>query len=477
MPTILVLCASVLIVFAGSLAIPALVAAGEADWRALEACLLVAIGCGFGAVGLYLAVRPQARAPNRATVFAAAIALWLAFVAAATPLFMLVEGQGLAEAVFEATSAATTLGITLHPLDEISAAMAFYRSTTAWLGGLLTLLLAAYVMGPFSVGGTPNRHLRLIQHSADAQGPRLWRTTRAVLLPYLGFTGLCALMLVLTQVSPPEAVVVAMSMLATNGFVPHHENATVLANPAAEMVMVVFMLVGATSILWHRMLLDRRWSLAVEEAESLRCVLAVLLMMVIAALASSFLATGAGSPAEHAFSFAFDIASVMTTTGITHDPRVGIGLPTEMILLIAMVGGCAYSTAGGIKFFRLTSMFHHVGNELRHLVHPHAALRASVELDPEERQRAKAIWSAFFLAIMTIAIAILAFSAQGLSLPDALMAATGAFSQIGNITAVAIPGFAEGEASPGVLMTVAGLALVSRIEILVVFAAVSFNRW
>ena len=477
MPTILVLCASVLLVFAASLAVPAIAAAGEGDWRALEGCLLVATAWGFGATGLFLSMRPRARALNRAGVFAAAIALWVTFVAAAVPVFMLVEGRTLAEAVFEAASAATTLGITLQPLDGMSGAMAFYRGTTAWLGGLLTLLLAIYVMGPYGVGGTPNRDLRLVQHSAQAQGPRLWRTTRAVLLPYAAFTGLCALLLVVSQVSPPDALIVAMSMLATNGFVPYHEAGTVLANPVAEIVMMVFMVVGATSILWHRMALDRRWQLVAQDTESVRYLAAIVIMMAVVAVASVFMPNGAESAGQRAFTFAFDIVSVMTTTGVTHDPRVGLGLPIELVLLIALVGGCAYSTAGGIKVFRLTGMLHHLGNELRRLVHPHAALRASVEFDDEERQRAKAIWSAFFLAILTIAIAILTLSAQGLPLPEALAAATGAFSQIGNITAASIPGFAAGQADSGVLMTIAALALVSRIEILVVLAAVSFNRW
>lgn len=471
------LAALIFAVFAVALLVPAVAAAGEGNWRAFEAMAVVIAAYGFLSSILIMALRSRIRQLNRVGIFAAAITMWLALILAATPVFMLVEAQGAVQAFFEATSASVTLGITLRPVADISGAMAFYRAMTAWMGGLLTLLLAVYVIGPYRVGGVPNRHIRFIQHSQTEKDPRFFLTLRAVIVPYVALTALCALMLVLTRVSPPDALVISMSMLSTNGFVPAQTGNSILGNGASEAIMLIFMIVGATSIVWHRMLFERRWAVAREQAEGSLFITSAIGLGAIVAFASIFMPDPLHTTGQHAFNFAFDAISLLTTTGITHDQRTGIGLPLELVLLIVLIGGCSYSTAGGMKFFRVGGMLQHLRNELARLVYPNAMLRQSADHDPHHRDVTKAIWSAFFLAILTITMAVLLLALQGIDLPNALRIATGAFSQTGNVVANGLPGLAVGDVAPMTLVTIAALSIAARIEILVVLAALAYNRW
>ena len=477
MPTIGVLSAGVFGVFALSMLFPLLIALVEGNWPALEAIVLVIACYGLLATLTILSLNTRLRTLNRAGVFTAAIAIWLSLVAAAVPVFMLVEGQPLVNAIFEASSAATTLGTTLRPTADLSPSMTFYRATVGWMGGLLTLTLAVYVLGPYQVGGMPNANLRQVQHARTENDPRLLVTLRSIALPYAALTVLCAVLLVIARVPADTAIVTAMSMLATNGFIAADSGTTVLGNRGAELIMMVFMVVGATSIVWHRLLVSRAGKGSREDDEA-RLYLTALAILVALAVLASIVAPPPGRVGfESAFNYVFDAISIATTTGITHDQRLGISIPFEMILIIVFIGGCSYSTTGGIKAFRLATMLRHVGNELDRLVYPSAVLRDDVQYDTHQREIAKAVWSTFFIAMLTVTAAMLAFAAQGYGLPSAMALATGAFSQVGNLLTSAIPGLSEGAASEATLLTISALALLARIEILVLLAALAGNRW
>lgn len=476
MPTIGILVAGVFAVFAASLIPTALAAAIEGNWRVLEAVLLVGASYAFLTAIAGMALLPRRRRLNQSGVFLAAVAVWAAMVAAATPVFVLAEGAGPAEAVFEAASASVTLGLTVRPPQDISIAMGIYRGTIAWMGGLLTLVMAVYVLGPYQVGGTPNAHLRLIQHASTETEPHFKRTLWAVTWPYALLTATCALLLAVLQVPPHDALVVAMSMLATNGFVPHQTGASVLDNMGAEAVMMVFMLAGATSIVWHRLLAERRWAMDREHGEGIMFLAAAFALMVLAILASSLASHDIFEGFGRSFSFAFDAVSAITTTGISHE-GAGSSLPLELVLLAIFVGGCSYSTAGGIKVFRLATMLQHLGNELNRLVYPSALLRNDVQHDEKPREIAKAVWSAFFLAILTVTGATLVFAAQGYGLPEASSIAVGAFAQTASVVAEALPDLHSGGVSGATLLAISALGVVARIEILVVLAALAGNRW
>lgn len=477
MPTIGVLSAGVFGLFALSMLFPLFVALVESNWRAFEAFFLVIVCYGFLSAATILALSPRLRTLNRAGVFTAAIAVWLSLVIAAIPAFLLVEGHSLARAVFEASSAVTTLGTTLRPLADISPSMAFYRGTVGWVGGLTTLTLAAYVLGPYQVGGMPDANLRHIQHARTENDPRILVTLRSIALPYLTLTIACAVLLVVVRVPADTAVITAMSMLATNGFIPAEPGGTVLDNRLAELVMMVFMIVGATSIVWHRLIVSRVGKDSRDHAEATLYLVALAVLVVLAVLASVLAPPLGRTGFESAFNYVFDIISIATTTGITHDERIGVAIPFEVILIIVFIGGCSYSTAGGIKTFRLAAMLKHVGNELDRLVYPSAMLRDDVQYDANQRVIAKAVWSSFFLALLTVTIGMLLFATQGHGLPAAMALAAGAFSQVGNLVASAVPGLSEGIASDETLLTISALALVARIEILVLLAAITGNRW
>lgn len=473
MPTVLALAAAVVAFFALALLLPAAAAAISRDWRALEALLLVAAAYGFFASISIMTLMPKLRRLSRAGVFSSTVSMWIALVLAAVPPFLLIENLSLTQAVFEATSAATTLGVSFRPLAQTSDTMAFYRGMVAWQGGLLTLILAVYVLGRYEVGGTPNRHLRYILHSLQSGDPRIVQTFFEVFVPYLALTLICAATLVISRTDPADAINMAINVIATNGYVSVQTGSTTLNNMGGELVLLIFMLIGATSIVWHRALLSRRWMQAREQTEMYVFLITVTVICAVVSLINLLVPVEQYSTWASVFNGVFDVVSIMTTTGITHDPRFGVRLPFELILAIAFVGGCSYSTSGGFKVFRLNAMLNHSANEIHRLIYPHVVLSNSFEGDSVAREINRAIWSAFFVAILTLVVATLLFSAQGVSFTSSLGLAVGAFSSTANIVRQSI----DGPPPDGVLLTVSAVALAARIEMLVLLAAFGRHRW
>ena len=68
---------------------------------------------------------------------------------------------------------------------------------------------------------------------------------------------------------------------------------------------------------------------------------------------------------------AFQVASLMTTTGYsTIDYEVWPSFAKGILLLVMFLGGCAGSTAGGIKVSRFVIGFKALAKEVKKLIHP-----------------------------------------------------------------------------------------------------------
>jgi len=471
------LIAVLLLVFCGATLSGLLSAIAVGHWLAIEAFGLLTVGYAVVAGLTLIAVSGVRSRLNREMVFLSAVVLWVALILAAVPAFVVLENRHPLVALFEAASAAVTLGISLTPVAEMSAPMIVYRTVVAWMGGFLTILLAIYVLGRYGVGGTPNRDLRFVLHGFSRGDPRIRYTANEVLLPYLGLTVICAIGLMLARVEPGRALLLAMNVLATNGFTGRATGGSILNNQAAETVMLVFMIVGATSIILIRALMGRRLR-QVQEGQEFWAYAITLAIIVALAIAAPLIGTGNSDRIlPGLFSRVFDSVSVLTTTGLTHTPSRGPQMPVELLIGLALFGGCAYSTAGGMKIFRLRAMIQHSANEVKRLVFPNQLLPHSIDTDDSMFVSAKAIWSAFFAGLIFLVGLMMLFALNGHGFAGSMSMAVGAFSATGNLVEPNLI-TESGEGIPlSSLMLVSLAGIAGRVEVLVILAAFGRSRW
>lgn len=462
--------------------VPAAIAAVAGDTQDAESFLLVAGLTGFIAGAVFLALRGRRWRLGRFATFALVLLVWtIPPLIAAVPIM---DGAkiGYLPAVFEAVSAYTTTGATtLASVDAVGPGIVFWRAELQWLGGLITLLSIVTVLAPSGVGGLSDRNLALLGPAGEGGLSRSLVTARSVTLIYAGATALCLCLLIIADMPVFDAICLAFATLSTGGLMPIDGSLDDYQRPLAEAVIAFFMLVGATSIVWHRMLLQGRWTLLVGHRESYWVVgVALLVGFVYSAQFANAPEVGTSGLAALGQGL-FTGISLITTTGF-EDTFGGVAaLPIPIVGALAIIGAGTMSTAGGIKFFRIGGMLVQSVHEMKRLVYPHSVRSTHFGSQPYDIDLMKAIWAGAIVALGFVAATTLLLTLNHPSFDGGALAAISAFSNIGPLYSVdwegsaAWPDFADFDPFSKIVMVVT--MIVGRIEAVALFTLINLAYW
>ncbi|MEI2385750.1 potassium transporter TrkG [Breoghania sp. JC706] len=475
-----------LLAFAAAMTLPAAVAAAGGNGTVALEFLMLAALISFVAAGTFVALRGRLKRFDRVQSYVLLVAVWAVLSAVGALPFLTIGGMAPGNAIFEAVSGLTTSGGTvLTNFDAVPFALIVWRSELQWLGGLLTLLGLTLVSAPAGIGGLPDRHIRLVGIEGYRDRQRVAAAVRDISGFYLIVTLACIVLLLISGLPMLDAVCLAFATVSTGGFLPRGGMITSYANPMAEVVLMVFMLVGATSLLWQRMLLLGRIQMLKQHRESYSVmILAGVLGLIYAAVL--FRAAGSASvlsPFQALREGMFTAISLVTTTGFEAREAGFAVLPLTLVLFVALVGGGTFSTAGGLKHYRVGGMAVQAYRELGRLVYPHAIRPAHFGSQAYDIQLMKAIWSFFVAAILIIALGSLALALENMDYEGALIAAIASFSNIGTlyssgwlpIDAPRWPDYADFNAHTKLILC--ALMILGRIEVLALFGALNRTYW
>jgi trk system potassium uptake protein TrkH len=472
--------------FLGALAfamlLPATIALVDGDPGNAESFLLVAGLTGFTAGAIFFALRGRRWRLNRFAAFVLVLLLWaVPPLIAAVPIM---NGAGIKylPAVFEAVSAYTTTGATtLSSLEPIGPAVIFWRAELQWLGGLITLLSIVTILAPAGVGGLSDRNLAILGPAGEGSLSRSLATARTVTLVYSGATAFCLCLLIIAGIPVFDSVCLALATLSTGGLMPIEGTLGDYERPLAEAVIAFFMLVGATSIVWQRMILLARWPLVVGHRESYWVIGVALLVGLV------YAAEFTGDPEIESSSFAalgqglFTGISLVTTTGFETSFDGLAALPIAIAGALAIIGAGTMSTAGGIKFFRVGAMCVQSMHEMKRLVYPHSVRSTRFGSQPYDVDLMKAIWAGAIVALGFVAVATLLLTLNHPSFHGSALAAISAFSNIGPLYSaewdgsVAWPVFADFDAFSKIVVIVT--MIIGRIEAVALLTMVNLAYW
>jgi trk system potassium uptake protein TrkH len=259
---------------------------------------------------------------------------------------------GFVAAVFESMSGFTTTGSTVIPdLDLYPRSILLYRSLTQWLGGMGILVLFVALLSYLGVGSKALFHHESSARSGGGLQARIHDVALRLWQIYLGLSIACFAGLMLLGMSFYDAVCHAFATVSTGGFSPHNESVAAFDSLGIELWLSLFMLLGSVSFMLYAWLLRGDWNRWQREEET-RLFLTVVTVAVVV-LALDLMALG-----NHSFGHAvresiFQVVSIVTTTGFATEDYGSWPPFSEWILMLLMcIGGCAGSTAGGIKISR-----------------------------------------------------------------------------------------------------------------------------
>lgn len=310
--------------------------------------------------------------------FAIVALAWLAMSAVgALPFVISGYIPSFVDAFFETVSGFTTTGASiLTDVEALSRGMLFWRSFTHWVGGMGVLVFIMAIL-PQDTGR--NIHIMRAEMPGPVVGklmPRLKDTARILYIIYIALTLLEVVFLLFGGMDLFESFVHAFGTAGTGGFGIKGDSIGSY-NAYLQWVITVFMLIFGVNFNLYYLILIKQFKTAVKSTE-LWVYGAIVLVSgaLIAANIYSYVG-GAGDAVRHAF---FQVASIITTTGYsTVDFNLWPGFSKAVLVVLMFVGGCAGSTAGGIKISRFIIALKTVFKDLKRMLHPRSV--ASVKLD------------------------------------------------------------------------------------------------
>ncbi len=379
-----------------------------------SAALLLTIG-----LLIYFPVRNAHQELRLRDGFLIVVSSWLALVLVGALPFVLLTSPDLSyvDAVFESMSGLTTTGATIVTnIDALPRAVLYYRQQLQWLGGMGIIVLAVAILPMLRIGGMQLYRAETPGPMKDAKlTPRITETAKALWLIYVGITVTCIFSYWLAGMKLFDAVGHAFSTVAIGGFSTHDYSLAYWDNPTVEVVAVVFMAIAGINFALH-FTAWRRASAQPYFMDPELKVYASLLFAFSILVSFALYFTGTYDTLASSFRYgAFQVVSAMTTTGFTTAPfYTWTGFLPVLLILLAFIGGCAGSTAGGMKVIRVILLYRQSIREVLRLIHPHAIIPVKIGGQKTSDTIISAVWGFFFLYIASFAIMTILLTATGL---------------------------------------------------------------
>jgi len=314
------------------------------------------------------------------------------------------------DSVFESVSGITTTGATvLTQINELPYSILFYRNQLQWFGGLGIIVLAVAILPLLGVGG-------MQLYKAETPGgfkenkiaPRITHTAKALWYIYLTITIACTLAYFFAGMSFFDAICHAFSTVSIGGFSTYDESFAHFNSSTIEIIAIVFMLIAGINFSLHFLAWNRRslrYYFEDSEVKGYLYFLGFACLLVSLSLGFTF---GAENLHQNVINGIFQTVSFATTTGfsVTEIVTWPDFLPMLLIIL-SFIGGCAGSTAGGMKVVRWLLVLKQGSREIKRLVHPHAQYSVKLGKKVIDNKIIEAVWG--FFSVYSIAFFVLIF--------------------------------------------------------------------
>ena len=434
---------------------------GESCLWSILISAAISLAAGFA---LTLLSRPKSQVIYAREGFITVALSWIAVSAVgALPFYISREIPSYIDAFFETVSGFTTTGASiLANVEVMSRGLLFWRSFTHWVGGMGVLV---FVMA--LVPSVTDRSIHIMR--AEMPGPVVGklmpraRDTASILYKiYVGMT-LAQIVLMWAGGMPLfESIVHAFGTAGTGGFGVKADSIAGYS-PYLQWVITVFMLLFGINFNLYYLLLIRRFRAARQSSE---CWYYLGIVGVSIALITVNILPMYENFREALRLSAFQVASIVTTTGYaTADFNLWPQFSKAILLLLMIMGACAGSTGGGLKVSRAVMLFKMVGKEIRHLLHPRSVNSVRFEGKQVDGATLKGVSSYFAIYIICILAICLILSLEPFDLETNLSATLACFNNIGPGLAAVGPASNYAAYSPLSKLVLSLAMLLGRLEI------------
>lgn len=181
-----------------------------------------------------------------------------------------------------------------------------------------------------------------------------------------------------------------------------------------QVVVTIFMILFGVNFSAYFLLLRRKFKQAfsMEEVRYYFLIIFVSIAVISISIRDMY-----GSYGEAVQQAAFQVGSIMTTTGYAStDFNLWPEVPQTILVLLMFVGACAGSTGGGIKVLRLVILMKTIKKELHTLLHPRSLRKLKMDGHALEHEtlRATNVFLIAYVLIFSFSVLLVGFDGQDL---------------------------------------------------------------
>lgn len=456
---------------------------GESCWWTFAATLGVSLSLG---LPLALLCKPKTQAIySREGLITVSLTWILVSVLGALPFVFSKTIPSFVDALFEMVSGFTTTGASILTGEQIEAlpkSLQLWRCFTHWIGGMGIIVFVMAV-----VAGSADRSMHVLRAEmpgpvVDKIVPRARNTAKILYLIYIGLTLLQILLLCLGGMSLFDSVANSFSTAGTGGF---GIKADSIASYSAysQWIIAVFMILFGVNFNVYYLLLIRRFRSVLSSTELL-IYLGIIVFSAGTICVDVFKAfdytTSFGEALRHSV---VQVASFITTTGNSSIPPTSSinawpNYSKAVLFLLMFVGGCAGSTAGGLKVSRVAMLCCVVKKELKKVLHPRNAnsVRFEGKNLSEETMHGVASYFGLYMFIFAAVFVVLSFDpCAELTLESNITATASCLNNVGPAYGVAASGYYMYSDLSKIVLTLA--MLLGRLEIYPILLTLAPATW
>ena len=366
----------------------------------------------------------------RQTFLFSTLAWLMVAIFGSLPFLLSASEFSISEAFFESMSGITTTGATIiSDLDNSPKSILLWRAIMQWLGGIGIVVMAITILPLLKVGGMqlfkmegPNTTEKIL--------PRTIEVAAIIISTYLALTFLCGLFYWLFGMTIFDSVCHAMTTIATGGFSTHNDSIGFFKNSNIEIIASLFIILGSIPFISYLKFSQGNRKIFFNDVQIKGLIYLLIISTAIMFVYLLFI-NFESSLIDKIRISSFNVISILSGTGyVTDDFGLWGKFSLVFFLFLMFIGGCAGSTACGIKIFRLQMLLIFLKDQIKKLIYPNSVIITKYNNQKISDDFIKSVIIFIFTFLFIFLIIAMLLSISGL---DFITSISGAASSISNV--------------------------------------------
>ncbi len=333
------------------------------------------------------------------------------------------------DSFFESMSGITTTGSTIITnLENSPKSILIWRAILQWLGGIGIIVMAITLMPLMNVGGMLLFKV-LNSDSSNEILPSSKEISIKLILIYVSLTFACGLAYKIFGMNFFDSITHSMTTIATGGFSNYNESIGYFNSSKIEIVAILFIILGSVPFISYIKYISGNKKIFLQDSQITTFIKLILISILLLFIYLSY--ENSRISFSDIRSVTFNVVSILTGTGyVTKEFDQWGSFPLLYFLILMFIGGCAGSTACGIKIFRVQILFRFIINQLKKIIYPRGIFVIKYENSNVDDKFLASIISFIYFYIIIFFIITALLTLTGL---DFITSISGAATSISNV--------------------------------------------